>query len=175
MGLARGVLDFLSIKFCAAAQFDLHTAMRPFNLLSGGEMARAQVAYLLTEARRCVHSLVPSLFPYDKRRHGSTTNCRCASAPVFQRGLTVGAKTLRSSLRILSIFRGPGIDEWPFAVGHRCFDVARFMIIQFRPTLKTRVARHVPQFLFVPERSTCRCLLPQASLTSRACHNLTVT
>ena len=64
--LARGVLGFPSMEFCAAAQFDLRTAMRPFNLLSGGELARAQVACLLTEAPRYVHSLVPSLFPQER-------------------------------------------------------------------------------------------------------------
>ena len=49
-------------EFCAAAQFVLCTARRPFNSLSGGELDRALVALL-------------------------HTNCRGASAPDFCKGL----------------------------------------------------------------------------------------
>ena len=50
-------------EFCAAAQFVLCTATRPFNSLSDGELDRAQVACLLAEGRRCAHSLVPLSLP----------------------------------------------------------------------------------------------------------------
>ena len=47
--LHAGFLVSRAREFCAAAQFDLRTAMRPFGSLSGGEQARAQVARLLDE------------------------------------------------------------------------------------------------------------------------------
>ena len=105
--------------------FSEHTAMRPFNLLSGGQLARAQVACLLAEARRCAHSLVPCLFPQERAQTWIDRQSMCQRSR-FSKRTHCGCQTLSVSLRILSVFRGPGIDEWPIAVGHHCFDVARF-------------------------------------------------